>query len=346
MVSTPVTYHGAPVLYEFQLPVLDSQPEFQVQQEVQTEPTLPTPAMKQAMPKHNALAESFLRSIQANFICPIAGDILPRGACGLCPICRSNSSVPGNCPFIYLRGTQDAAVSLMEGIAREFRDVSEEDKDSQDEELRSYARGTIWDHWKVRSRVGLAVLHDIRQVRREVDFVDVGRVVSWARAQLAASAQPAASAQLPSTVGASAQLPIHIYNRPIAKLPAKVKPPSLVQQSLTIHASTILINNAGIDRVLEPKGLHTHIITSHLHARYRKCLVDLEFVGDDDPTPLTLCPASMITSDPMPLSGLIVDNFVICVALVPPLLEGQQVIVDADASSPWSPDEYGIVLLP
>ncbi|KAG1853981.1 hypothetical protein F4604DRAFT_1932950 [Suillus subluteus] len=287
MVSTPVTYHGAPVLHEFQLPVLDSQPEFQAQQEVQTEPTLPIPAMKQDMPKHNALAESFLRSIQANFMCPICWDVIvalvtycPEGHavcvyCLLqtslrqgfdrCPICRSNSSVPGNCPFIYLRGTQDAAVSLMEGIAREYRNVSEEDKDSQDEELRSYACGPIWDHWKVRSRVGLAVLHDIRQVQREVDFVDVGRVVSRARAQLAASAQlPSTRARLVA-YHLDATSYRHIYTRPIAKLPAKVKPPSLVQQLLIIHASTILINNAGIDRVLEPpKGLYTHIITSHV----------------------------------------------------------------------------------
>ncbi|KAG2335540.1 hypothetical protein BDR05DRAFT_425657 [Suillus weaverae] len=228
MVSKPVSYHGARVLHEFQLPVLDSQPEFQTQQEVQTEPPPPTPAIKHDGPKHNALAESFLRSIQANFICPICWEVLvapvtycPEGhaVCAYCllqtalrqgfdrcPICRSNSSVPGDCPFIYLRGIQDAAVSLMEGIAREFREVSDEDEESQDEELRSYAHGPIWDHWKVRSRVGLAILHDIRQIRRQVDFVDVGRVVSWARAQLAASAS--ASAQPSSAAGTSARLPM------------------------------------------------------------------------------------------------------------------------------------------
>ncbi|KAG1771571.1 hypothetical protein EV702DRAFT_1048924 [Suillus placidus] len=207
MVSKPVLYHGARVLHEFQLPVLDSQPEFQTQQEVQTEPPPPTPAIKHDRPKHNALAESFLRSIQANFICPIVTPVTycPEGHAVCferCPICRSNSSVPGDCPFIYLRGIQDATESLMEGIAREFREVSDEDKESQDEELRSYARGPTWDHWKVRSRVGLAILRDIRQVRRQVDFVDVGRVVSWARGQLAASAQPSSAA------GASAQLPM------------------------------------------------------------------------------------------------------------------------------------------
>lgn len=51
-------------------------------------------------------------------------------------------------------------------------------------------------------RVGLTVLHDIQQIRRQVDFVDVKRAVTWARTQLEASAP------LPSTVGASAQLPM------------------------------------------------------------------------------------------------------------------------------------------
>jgi hypothetical protein len=40
----------------------------------------------------------------------------------------------------------------MEGIAREFCDIPEGDRESEDEELRSYARGPVWDHWKVRSR--------------------------------------------------------------------------------------------------------------------------------------------------------------------------------------------------
>ncbi|KAG1868936.1 hypothetical protein DFJ58DRAFT_723344 [Suillus subalutaceus] len=56
MVSTPVLYHGARVLREFQLPILDTQPEFQAQQEVQTESA---PAMKWDM-EPNALTESFL----------------------------------------------------------------------------------------------------------------------------------------------------------------------------------------------------------------------------------------------------------------------------------------------
>lgn len=51
-------------------------------------------------------------------------------------------------------------------------------------------------------RVGLTILHEIRQVRQRVDFVHVGRVVSWARGQLGGSAQP------PSTIGASSRLPM------------------------------------------------------------------------------------------------------------------------------------------
>jgi hypothetical protein len=63
-----------------------------------------------------------------------------------CPVCRTTTAVPGDLPFIYLRQTQDVVVSLMEGIAREFRDVPSED------ELRSYACGPIRDNWQVRSR--------------------------------------------------------------------------------------------------------------------------------------------------------------------------------------------------
>jgi hypothetical protein len=69
-----------------------------------------------------------------------------------CLICRTKSSVPGDCPFIYLRQTQDAVTFLMEGIAREFCDVSAEDEEPGDQELKSYARGHIWNDWKLRSR--------------------------------------------------------------------------------------------------------------------------------------------------------------------------------------------------
>ncbi|KAG2045661.1 hypothetical protein BDR06DRAFT_1000822 [Suillus hirtellus] len=216
MVSTPVLYHGARVLHEFRLPVMDSQPEFRAQREVQTEAP---PVMKQDT-RPNAIAESFLRSIRENFMCPICWDILatpvtycPEGhaVCAYCLlqsslyqgfdtclICRTKSSVPGHCPFIYLRQTQDTVVSLMEGIAREFRDISAGDGEPQDQELRSYARGHIWENWKLRSRDSSDRYH------RRVDFVHVGRVVSWARGQLGGSAR------LPSTIGASSQLPIVI----------------------------------------------------------------------------------------------------------------------------------------
>lgn len=43
-------------------------------------------------------------------------------------------------------------VFLMEAIAREFRDISAGDGEPQDQELRSYACGHIWDNWKLRSR--------------------------------------------------------------------------------------------------------------------------------------------------------------------------------------------------
>ncbi|KAG2048912.1 hypothetical protein BDR06DRAFT_975621 [Suillus hirtellus] len=203
MVSTPVLYHGARVLYEFRLPMLDSQPQFRAHQEVQTESP---PSMRQDT-RPNAIAESFLQSIQAHYMCPIVTPVTycPEGHAVCfdnCLICRTKSSVPGNCPFIYLRQTQDAVVSLMEGIAREFRDVSTGDGEPRDQELRSYACGPIWDNWKLRSRVGLTILHEIRQVRRQLDFAHVGRVVSWARGQLGGSARPRPA------IGASSQLPM------------------------------------------------------------------------------------------------------------------------------------------
>lgn len=58
---------GARVLHEFRLPVMDSQPEFRTQREVQTESPL---VMKQDT-RPNVIAESFLRSIRANFMCPM-----------------------------------------------------------------------------------------------------------------------------------------------------------------------------------------------------------------------------------------------------------------------------------
>ncbi|KAG2362868.1 hypothetical protein BDR07DRAFT_1484227 [Suillus spraguei] len=170
MVSTPTLYHGARVLREFQLPAMDPQPKFQVEQEVQTES--PPVILQRVRP--NAIAESLLRTIKAQFMCPVCWDILvvpvtycPEGhaVCAYCLlqsalhrgfdtclICRTASSVPGNCPFIYLRQTQDAVGFLMERISQEFQDVSDEELEPQDEELRSYARGAMWDLWKLRNR--------------------------------------------------------------------------------------------------------------------------------------------------------------------------------------------------
>jgi hypothetical protein len=67
-------------------------------------------------------------------------------------VCRSPSSVPGDPPYIYLRVIQDTVVSLMDGIAKEFVDVSAEDGESQEDELRSYACGPIRENWEARSR--------------------------------------------------------------------------------------------------------------------------------------------------------------------------------------------------
>lgn len=67
-------------------------------------------------------------------------------------MCRTPSSVTGNPPFIYLRAIQNAVVSLMDGIAREFVDVPAQDRKSEEEELRSYACGSIRDDWHARSR--------------------------------------------------------------------------------------------------------------------------------------------------------------------------------------------------
>jgi hypothetical protein len=69
-----------------------------------------------------------------------------------CPLCRLKSSVLGNRPFIYLMEKQHTVEALMEGIAREFHEDSAEGGEAQYEELRSYARGTVWNDWRIRLR--------------------------------------------------------------------------------------------------------------------------------------------------------------------------------------------------
>ncbi|KAG1770821.1 hypothetical protein EV702DRAFT_1202295 [Suillus placidus] len=208
MLSTPVLYHGARVVRVFQLPRLDSQPAFQ---EVQTPPT---PAADPGPPGSNSLAASFLKLIQEHFQCPICWDVLVapvtycssgHAACVYCTLssaislslgvtkcvlCRSPNVVPGGCPFIYLRQTQDSVVSLMEGIAREFQDTPPENS-----ELRSYACGALRDDWQRRSRVGRLLMHDVQQLRGPLTPTEASRMVSLARLQL--QGEGVGSAQLP-----------------------------------------------------------------------------------------------------------------------------------------------------
>ncbi|KAG2081862.1 hypothetical protein BD769DRAFT_1683586 [Suillus cothurnatus] len=156
----------------------------------------------------------------------------------------------------------------MEGIAREFCDVSAEDEEPGDQELKSYARGHIWNDWKLRSRVGSTVLREIRQVRGQVDFLDVGRVVSWARGQLRASAPPptriGAPAPPPSIFGASSQRPIglssggslmHIHPYSTHHNPswtASYGQATAIRQSLTIRAAILSVDIDCIYGVQEP----------------------------------------------------------------------------------------------
>ncbi|KAG1890708.1 uncharacterized protein F5891DRAFT_986805 [Suillus fuscotomentosus] len=143
----PVVDHEARVVKVFQLPVMDSQPQFWAQQEVQTEP--PSPPTEQGVHEVNAQAENLLQLIQANFMCPIVAPATycPEGhaACIYCLMQSALHQGFERCP--------DAVVSLMDGISREFVDISTEDGESQEDELRSYARGPIRDNWQVRSRL-------------------------------------------------------------------------------------------------------------------------------------------------------------------------------------------------
>ncbi|KAG1880509.1 hypothetical protein C8R48DRAFT_684342 [Suillus tomentosus] len=209
MLSTPELYHGARVVRVFQLPWQDPQPAFQVSQEVQT---LPAPAADQGPPGSNSLAASFLKWIQEHFQCPICWDILVapvtycssgHAACVYCTLssaislgvtkcvlCRSPNVVPGDCPFIYLRQTQDFIVSLMEGIAQEFQDTPRENP-----ELRSYACGALRDDWKRRNRVGRLLIHDIQQLRGPLTPTEASRMVLLAR--LCLQGEGVGSARLP-----------------------------------------------------------------------------------------------------------------------------------------------------
>ncbi|KAG1907896.1 uncharacterized protein F5891DRAFT_997674 [Suillus fuscotomentosus] len=204
MLSTPILYHGARVVRVFQLPRLDSQPAFQVPQEVQTPPA---PAADQGPPGSNFLAASFLKLIQEHSQCPIVAPVTycssGHAACVYCTLssaislgvtkcvlCRSPNVVPGGCPFIYLRQTQDFVVSLMEGIAQEFQDTPRENP-----ELRSYACGALRDDWKQRNRVGRLLIHDIQQLRGPLTPTEASRMVLLAR--LCLQGEGVGSAQLP-----------------------------------------------------------------------------------------------------------------------------------------------------
>ncbi|KAG2123856.1 hypothetical protein DEU56DRAFT_917263 [Suillus clintonianus] len=205
MVSMPVVNHEALVVKVFRLPVMDSQPQFWAQQEVQTEP--PSPPTQQVVHQANAKAENLRKLIEANYMCPICLDVL---AAPVTYCAEGHAPLRGDHLFIYVRVIQDAVVSLMDGIAREFVDVSAEDGESQEDELRSYASGPMRDNWELRSRVGLQMIDDLRRYRT-VGSQDVARVVAWARSQLSASSPPPAvstSAQPASTAGTSAELPI------------------------------------------------------------------------------------------------------------------------------------------
>ncbi|KAG2126341.1 uncharacterized protein EDB93DRAFT_1109693 [Suillus bovinus] len=167
MLSTPVLYHGARVVRVFQLPRLDSQPAFLDSQEVQTPPA---PAADPGPPVSTSLAASFLNLIQEHFQCPMVAHSLMGQMLG--------------------RPTQNFVVSLMEGIAREFRDTPPENP-----ELRSYACGALRDDWQRRNRVGRLLIHDIQQLRGPLTPTEASRMVLLARLRL--QGEGVGSAQLP-----------------------------------------------------------------------------------------------------------------------------------------------------